>query len=499
MRDPGPLNTVTSNSNKISRRLDIAFRRRHSGSDFAMSDWGPAARGKRIMRSLRLASFGVQGIVGDGLSPELVMNFAAAFGTFLERGPILVGRDTRHSSRMLQSAVVAGLLSTGCDVIDCGVCPTPILQFSVGPLGGTGAISISGGHSPMGHNALTLLGAQGAFIEPVVGETVLDIYHARDFRKAPWNAIGAVQPSPALAEPYFDALARHLDAGAIQRAAFTVVIDPVNGAGCRYIGAFGERLGLRLLPINDVETGHLAHDPEPRPRNARQAASLMGHIPAHIGFISSSDMGRLSIVSDRGETASEEYTFPIIANHVLARRPGGLVTNCCTTRTVDDVAARHGAPLTRTRVGQAYVLSALSDENGVIGGEGNGSVAIPAFNRGFDAFLMMGLILEAMATRGLGAAALIEELPRYHIVKRQVAGETHRGYQALDTLANQDDWREGGALTTLDGLRVDWDDGWLHLRASQTAPIVRIISEAREAEVAETRALNASRLLEHLL
>jgi len=352
----------------------------------------------------------------------------------------------------------------------------------------------------MGNNALQLIGARGAYIEPIVGETVLDIYHARDFTHAPWNGIGAVRPVADFAEAYWDALVRQLDVAAIRRAQFTVVIDPINGAGARFIKPFAERLGLRALPVNDVESGHLAHDPEPRPRNARQVAALMSHIPASIGFVSSSDMGRLSIVSESGETASEEYTLPIIANHVLARQRGGVVvTNCCTTRTVDDVAARHGASVTKTRVGQAYVMSALADENGVLGGEGNGSVGLPTFSRGFDAFLMMGLILEAMALRQCRASDLIADLPRYHIVKRQVAGDTPRCYHALERMTEMDEWRAGGTVSTLDGLRVDWPDGWLHLRASQTGPFVRIITESQTPEVAEARALNAARLLEHVL
>lgn len=451
------------------------------------------------MRTLRLASFGIQGVVGEALTPEIVIDFAAAFGTFLERGPVLVGRDTRHSSPMLHAAVLSGLMSTGCDVIDFGICPTPILQFSAGPFQASGAVSISGSHSPMGYNALQLLSGRGSYIEPVVGETVLDIYHARDFSKAAWNRLGHVRAADDFARPYFQRLGELLNTDAIARAGFTVVVDPVNGAGCRFLEPFAKLLGIRLLPVNDLESGHLAHDPEPRPRNARQVAALMKHIPAHIGLVSSSDMGRLSIVSETGETASEEYTFPIIANHVLARRTGVVVTNCCTTRTVDDVAARHGAVVRKTRVGQAYVVSALADENGVLGGEGNGSVALPEFSRGFDAFLMMGLVLEAMATQGCKASDLIHDLPRYHIVKRHVAGEAQRSYQALERMAAYSEWREGGVFSAVDGLRADWSDGWLHLRASQTAPIVRIISESQTQDLAESRAVNAARLLERLL
>lgn len=452
------------------------------------------------MRNLRLASYGIHGAVGNGLDLDTVLDFAAAFGTFMERGRVLVGRDTRHSSGMLHSGVVSALLSTGCDVVDFDVCPNPILQFAVPLMGAAGAVSVSGGHSPMNHNGLQLIGSRGAYIEPVVGETVLDIYHARDFTQAPWNRIGSASlPGRDVVEAYFDALAGQLDVAAIRGAGFSVIIDTVNGAGCRYVEPFARRLGFRAIPVNDVESGHLAHDPEPRPRNARQVAAFMHHVPADIGFVSSSDMGRLSVVSETGETASEEYTFPIIANHILGRAPGGVVTNCCTTRMLDDVAARHGAPVTKTPVGQAYVISALADEDGVIGGEGNGSVALPSFSRAFDAFLMMGLILEAMAVKRVKASGLIGELPRYHIVKRAVVGEPYRIYRALESVHAMQGWRDGGKLSAVDGLRVDWDDGWIHLRASQSAPIVRVISESRDMQSAENRAIEAARMLEHLL
>ena len=176
-----------------------------------------------------------------------------------------------------------------------------------------------------------------------------------------------------------------------------------------------------------------------------------------------------------------------------------IVTNCCTTRTVDAVAAQHGARVVKTPVGQAFVLSALADENGVVGGEGSGSVAVPGFSRAFDAFLMMGLILEAMARNGCSASDLLESLPRYHIVKRQVSGEARRCYRAIEALQEQPDWRAGGQADNMDGFRVDWEDGWLHLRASRTEPLVRVISESESHERAIDRADNIIRLLEQEL
>ena len=451
------------------------------------------------MKTLRVASYGIWGSVGDALTPEVVIDLAAAFGTFSDGGRILVGRDTRRSSPMFHAAVVSGLLSTGCEVLDFGICPTPLLQFFVRQYKAAGAISVSAAHARMGMNALALINSGGAFIEPVGGEAVQDIFHAKDFSHKPWDGIGKVRAVTDFADAYLDALCGFLDAASIRKAKFKVIIDPVNGAGCRFLAPFAERLGFTLIPINGGESDHLGHDAEPRPRNANQVASLMRVVRADAGFVSSSDMGRLSLVSETGETASEEYTFPLIAAHVLARKSGTLVTNCCTTRTVDKVAARYGANIIKTRVGQADIMAALADEDGVIGGEGNGSVALPAFSRACDAFLMMGLILEAMALRQKTVSALLGELPRYHIVKKRVYGETRQCYRALENILEKQAWQAGGVVDLMEGVRVDWPDGWVHLRTSDTEPIIRIISESESVELAENRAVEFVRMLEQVL
>ena len=451
------------------------------------------------MKSIRFASFGLRGRIGDALSPEMVIDFACAFGTFADGGRVLVGRDTRLSSPMLHASVVAGLLSTGCEVLDCGVCPSPILQFSVERYKAAGAVCISGGHTRTGYNALTLIGAKGAYLEPVGGEVVLDIYHARDFRRCSWNQQGHLRTVNDFADPYFNAMVARLDSAAIRRAGFTVVVDPVNGAACKYLNPFADRLGIKLVSINADESGYMAHDPEPRPRNAKQASALIGYVKGDVGFLLSSDAGRVSLVCEDGETASEEFVFPLIARHVLARTPGVLVTNCCTTRMVDDVAAMSGSRVVKTPVGQAFIMAGLADEQGVIGGEGNGSVGLPSFSRAFDGFLSMGLILEAMAQSGRHASELLAEMPRYHIVKKQVYGEAHRCYRALEAIQRNEQWLNGGRLDLTDGVRTDWDDGWIHLRASQTEAMIRIISESKSRQLAADRASTAGRLLESAL
>lgn len=451
------------------------------------------------MKSVRFANFGLRGRIGDTISPEMVIDFSCAFGTFTDGGRILLARDTRISSPMLHASVLAGLLSTGCEVLDFGVCPAPILQFSVERYKAAGAVCISGGHTRMGYNALTLIGSNGAYLEPVGGEVVLDIYHARDFRRCAWNGQGVCRPMEDFQAAYFSALEAALDVAAIRGAGFNVVIDPVNGAACRYLKPFADRLGIRLVAVNADESGYMAHDPEPRPRNAKQVAAVIGYVKGDIGFVLSSDAGRVALVGEDGETASEEFVFPVIARHTLARSPGVLVTNCCTTRMVDDVAAPLGARVVKRPVGQAFIMAGLADENGVIGGEGNGSVALPAFSRAFDGFLAMGLVLEAMAQSGRSASGLLAQLPRYHIVKRQVYGEPHRCYRALETLQADREWIGGGRIDDTDGVRLDWDDGWLHLRASQTEPMIRIISESRSRQAAADRATAAERRLGALI
>lgn len=446
--------------------------------------------------SLRLASFGMRGYVGDSLTIRAVMDFASAFGTFVEGGRVLLARDTRYSSPMLHSAVASSLIGCGCEVLDMGVCPTPMLQFSVKPAGAVGGVAISGGHNGMGWNAITLIGADGAPIEPVGGETVLDIYHAGDFMRKRAGSIGAIKEIGDFQAGYFSSLGQHVDAGAIRKSSFTVLIDPLSGAGCPYLRDFASTVGVSLIAVNDQPSGYLPREAEPRPRSALQLASFIRHVKGHVGFVLSSDMARMSMVTELGEPVSEEYTFSVIADHVLRRHPGLLVTNACTTRTIDDIAARHQSPVVKTPVGQAYILAALEDESGVIGGEGSGSAVLPAFNRASDGFLMMALVLEAMAHRGEPLSGLIQSLPRYHIVKRSIACGSRAGYGAIDAIRQRMDEFEGASGTSLtDGFRIDWDDGWLHARASHTEQVVRVISEARERDVAEQRAETMLRMI----
>lgn len=449
--------------------------------------------------TLRIASFGIRGHVGTSLSPRLLQDFSSAFATYLDGGRVVLGRDTRYSSPMLHSAVTSSLLSAGCEVLDCGVCPTPVLQYAVRVHGAAGGLSISGGHNGMGWNALTLLGPDGSYLEPAGGETVLDVFHAGAFLHRGALSMGHVQMVDDVIEGYFGALCQTINVAAIRGAKLTVLIDPVAGAGCAYLVPFAERLGFNLVGINAQPSGYLPREPEPRPRTATQMAGFISHLRGDVGFVLSSDMGRLSVVTETGEPASEEYTFPLIASHLLGRRKGTVVTNCCSSRMVDDLARAQGVPLVKTPVGQAYVMSALADTAGVIGGEGSGSAALPSFSRAFDGFLMMGLILESMAVSGKRLSELLRELPKYHMVKRRVTCGSRQAYSALESMKLNLVRQYTDRVNLTDGLRIDWDDGWVHIRPSRTEQLLRVISEATTRELAEQRAEDMVRAADRAL
>ena len=432
------------------------------------------------MKLLKVGISGVRGIVGETLTPGLAVDFASAFGAFCGGGRVLVGRDSRPSGPMLQAAAVSALLGSGCDVLDLGICPTPVLQHLVRRLKARGGLSITAGHSGSDWNALTFLGRDGTYLDEFQGGEVLDLYHLDDFVLAPVEALGRALPAPRdPAAPYFKALGRFLETDAVRRVGFKVVIDPCNGAGAGFVDVLCRTLGCELIPVNNLPTGVFPRDPEPRPRNAAEVAAIVRITGAQAGFLLNSDGSRLSCVAEDGETLSEEYAFPIIADHVLGGRRGPVVTNLSTSRMIEDVARRRGCPVRRARVGQSAVVQALLAEDGVLAGEGSGSVAVPAFQPAFDAFLMIGLLLEAMATRKKTLGELARDLPKYHIVKDKVPCPPERVHTVVRDARGLFPGRE---LSLLDGVRAEDEAGWVHVRASATEPMIRIIVEDRSEE-----------------
>ncbi len=426
------------------------------------------------MKLLKIGISGVRGIVGETMTPELAMDFACAFGTFLGGRRVLVGRDTRPSGPMLERAVLAALTSTGCGVTDLGVCPTPILQKLVKGARAAGAVSITAGHNTAEWNALTFINGDGTYLNEFQGQTVLDIYHLEKFRKAPLSRLGEVRSPDRDFGRYFEALGRFLDTRAIAAAGFKVVIDPCNGAGAGIVDDFCRALGCELIPVNNEPTGFFVHAPEPRPRNAGEVSSIVKVARADIGFLLNSDVSRVSVVAEDGETLSEEYTFPLIAGHYLGKDPGPVVTNDSTSRMIEDVAARFGVPVIKTKVGQSHVIQTLLSEDGSLAGEGSGSVAVRRFQPAHDGFLAMGLLLEKMAASGRRISEFVDRIPKYHIVKEKVycpPSKIHSVVAETRKLFPHDQ------IATADGVKFEKKEGWVHVRVSGTEPMIRVIAE----------------------
>lgn len=437
------------------------------------------------MKLLKIGISGVRGIVGETIIPELVMDFACAFGTYLGPSKILVGRDTRISSPMLQQACFSSLISTGCDVLDLGVCPTPILQYMVKHFKAGGAISITAGHNDIKWNALTFIDQEGTYLDVFQGGEVLDIYHLGKFAKASVEGLGKIIPVDNYLDVYFEYLCHFLDKQTIKKAKLKVVIDPCNGAGAGIIDLFSKHLNFELVPVNNHPTGYFPHDPEPRPRNAQEVASIVKIVKADVGFLLNSDASRVSIVTETGETLSEEYTLPLVAGYYLEKNPGTVIVNHSTSRMVDDVAQKLSCMLVKVKVGQSYSIQSLINEEGVLAGEGSGSVAIARFQPAFDGFLTMGIILEMMVKRKKTVSLLIKNLPKYHIVKEKVYCPPTRVHSVVNEVR---EIFEGQKISTEDGIKAEDEAGWVHVRASATEPMIRIIAEDRIKENARKRA-----------
>jgi len=436
------------------------------------------------MKLLKIGISGIRGIVGETIVPELVMDFACAFGTYLDLKKVLVGRDTRISGPMLHEATLSALVSTGCNVFDLGICPTPIIQYMVKHLKAKGAVSITAGHNDLKWNALTFINQDGTYLNMFQGEEVLDIYHLGKFTKVSVDHLGQIESIDDYLDFYFKKLKKFLNTESIKKARFKVVIDPCNGAGAKIIDVFSQQLGFELIPVNNEPNGYFPHDPEPRPRNAQEVASVMKVVNADVGFLLNSDVSRVSLVAENGETLSEEFTLPLIANYYLDRNQGTVVTNHSSSRMIEEVARGKNCPVVKVKVGQSYSIQSLINEDGVLAGEGSGGIAIPEFQSVFDGFLTMGLILEIMAVRKKKVSELIVELPRYHIVKEKIYCPPTKIHSVVNEAKKLYADRD---IDSADGIKIEDKDGWIHVRTSATEPMIRVIAEDRSKEKARER------------
>jgi len=439
------------------------------------------------MRSLRINHSAARGIVGESLTPEFVLRYVNALGTYFSQGRVVVCRDPRYSSSMLYSATVSALMSCGCEILDLGVCPTPVAQYYTGRHENIcGGISITGGHNNSDWNGLVPFRADGTLFDKYEGGDFMDIFHSGKFNRNDWNRLGGILPVRDAENFYLNGLLKFLDVDVIARRKLTVVVDGCNGSSGPLAVGLLHKLGCNVIPLNCETNGHFPHDPEPRPRNSHQVRSLIRPVKADIGFCLSSDGTRISVVSDIGETVTEEYTYALVADYYLSQGRGGVVvTNICTTRTLDELVSNYGCRVVKTPIGQANIIDAMVWEQGCLGGEGCGTLAVADFQFAYDAFVVIGIILEALSVDGVSCNDLIQKLPRYHLVKKTIRCRPDRQYAAVEAVRQAVIGEQ--YVDETDGVRIDWNDGWVHVRAASTEPMLRIMGESRTIQRAVER------------
>ncbi len=430
------------------------------------------------MKPLKIGITGVRGVVGETLTPELIIAFAQAFGTYLDSGRILICRDTRPSGPMVRSAVIAGLLAAGCEVIDLGICPTPSMQLAVKHYQAQGGISITAGHNPAPWNALKFVRSDGLYLNAMQAEELLDIFHQGEFTKARWDQIQTqIETKDAIAH-HIEVLKSVFDSAAIRARQLTVAVDCCNGACATLSPRWLEELGCKALAINDDIAAPFPHSPEPQRETMAQLRAVVKAGRADIGLAHDADGERLGIVTETGEPLSEEMTLALAASIKLSRKRGVVVTNVSTTRAIDTIAARHGVSVVRTPVGTAYISEAILEHQAVIGGEGNGAVALPEVQPTNDSAAAIGLILEHMARSGMSISEMAAQLPHYTMLKTCVQFEPRRLYSVLQEVRSEVEQAGAAEVDLSDGIKLSWDDAWLHIRASNTESMIRIITEA---------------------
>jgi phosphomannomutase len=437
------------------------------------------------MKPLKIGITGVRGIVGETFTPEVAVGFSQAFGTYLDSGRVLVCRDTRPSGPMVRAAVIAGLLAAGCEVIDLGVSPTPTLQLAVTWLNADGGIAITAGHNPAQWNALKFVRSDGRYLNPTQAEELLDIFHQGEFAKATWDQIEpAIQHQDPI-EHHIQLLKNIFDVESIKNRGLKVAVDCCNGACSRLIPLWLKEIGCEVLAINDDPAAPFPHAPEPKPETMAQLSAVVKAGHADIGFAHDADGERLGIVTELGQPLSEELTLALATRIRLERKTGTVVTNVSTTSAIEQIAALYGGTVVRTQVGQTYISESIVELDGVLGGEGSGGVTVPELHSTHDSAAAVGLILEGLAVSGKPVSKFVQELPHLTMLKHNLPVEPNRLYSVLQNFRLAIE-RENLTYDLTDGIRVVLPEGWIHVRASNTESMIRVIVEAQEAKSAQS-------------
>ncbi|MDE7412093.1 MAG: phosphoglucosamine mutase [Paramuribaculum sp.] len=452
---------------------------------------------------------GIRGTIGgkpgEGLSPEDIVKFTAAYASFIrdnssvKTNVIVVGRDARLSGSMVSGIVVSTLCSMGFDVVNIGLASTPTTEIAVTGEKAAGGIIITASHNPRQWNALKLLNCHGEFLNDAEGKEVLRRAAEGDYTFVDIDAIGHEYINTTYNRRHIDSvLALDLvDVEAIAKADFTVALDAVNSVGGIVVPQLLKALGVKnIVELNCDASGKFAHNPEPIPENLTQISDLMKDGKADVGFVVDPDVDRLAIVMENGEMFVEEYTLVAVADYVLSHTPGATVSNLSSSRALRDVTMRHGCSYSASAVGEVNVTTEMKRTGAVIGGEGNGGVIYPASHYGRDALVGIALFLTLLAKSGKKVSELKATYPAYAIAKHKIQLTPEID---VDGILREVKARYAGEqITDIDGVKIDFADSWVHLRKSNTEPIIRIYSEASTMEAADALAESIKHVIESI-
>ncbi len=433
----------------------------------------------------------IGGPAGDNLTPADIVRFTTGYSRWLagrtpgRRLTVVVGRDARLSGEMVASLVIGTLTGCGIDVIDVGLCTTPGVEMAVAARKADGGIIITASHNPRHWNALKLLDSCGEFLDAEQGRQVLALADRGDGEFPGVDSLGAVIDRSSFDDEHIDrVLALPLvDAEAVRRRGFRVTVDAVNSVGGIVIPRLLERMGVTVERLNCEPTGDFTHNPEPIEENLGQIMEAVRRNGSDLGIVVDPDVDRLAFVCEDGELFGEEYTLVAVADYVLSCTPGNTVSNLSSTRALRDVTIARGGSYSPAAVGEVNVVAKMKSTGAVIGGEGNGGVIYPALHYGRDALVGVALFLTRLAVRGESMTSLKASLPRYHIAKGKITLTPGMDVRTiLDAVRAE---AAQGEVDTTDGVKIDFPDGWVHMRGSNTEPIIRIYAESADREGAE--------------
>ena len=436
----------------------------------------------------------IGGKAGDNLTPLDVVQFVSAFITLLKNGEekpltIIIGRDARVSGEIINKLACSTLQSLGVNVIDLGLSTTPTVEMAVIQHKADGGIILTASHNPMQWNALKLLNANGEFISAADGAKVLEIIEKQDYQFAEIGKLGTYSTYDRAIEDHIDAILKLdlVDVDAIKRAHFSVALDCVNSTGGIALPKLLEALGVtNVTVLNGEPTGIFAHNPEPLPQHLHDLSNLIARGRFDVGFVVDPDVDRLAIVREDGQMFVEEYTLVAVADYILQHTKGNTVSNLSSTRALRDVSARYGVEYNASAVGEVNVVEKMKATNAIIGGEGNGGVIYPALHYGRDALVGIALFLSYMATSGKSCTEIRRQYPAYVISKNKI--ELRPGMDVKAILTHIAEKYADKQVNTIDGVKIDFDNGWVHLRPSNTEPIIRIYAEAETETLADNMA-----------